>query len=464
MSDAHRIFTEHDVKVTSNGARVLGSPVGSLDFIEQWVTERVKTWVDEIHLLATISLSQPQSVFSALTHGLMNRWTYLSRTCPNITTFLLPLEEAIRTVLLPSITGQSAPNDNQRDIFSIPCRLGGLGIPDPSYSSAEQYSNSQLVSFPLTTLVLTQSDIIPPELYIDQLNAKKLIRSSRFQFLAEKTSEVRKSLSPTLLKLFDIASEKGSSTWLSVLPLRTHGYHLHKGAFRDGLCLRYGWEPPHLPEACICGAKFNVDHAFNCPCGGFPSIRHNELRDITAALMSEVCHNVTIEPTLQPLSGETLNPRSAITEDDARSDVRAEGFWSCRQQQAYFDVKVFDPTTATYRNKPLRSSYRQLEAGKRRNYQDRIINVEHGSFSPLIFTTSGGMGPTATTVYKRLASLLSAKRDEHYSKTILYIRCQISFALLRSAIRCLRGSRSKRTPYTTDSNIELALSEGRVAY
>ena len=221
----------------------------------------------------------------------------------------------------------------------------------------------------------------------------------------------------------------------------------------------------YKPEACICGVKLNVDHAFNCPCGGLPSIRHNELRDITAALMSEVCHNVTIEPTLQPLSGETLNPHSAITEDDARSDVRAEGFWSCRQQQAYFDVKVFNPTAATYRNKPLRSSYRQLEADKRRNYQDRIINVEHGSFrSPLIFTTSGGMGPTATTVYKRLASLLSAKRDEHYSKTILYIRCQISFALLRSAIRCLRGSRSKRTPYTTDSNIELALSEGRVAY
>ena len=62
--------------------------------------------------------------------------------------------------------------------------------------------------------------------------------------------------------------------------------------------------------------------------------------------MKEVCHNVTIEPILQPLSGETLHPRSAIVDDNARSDVRAEGFWDCRQQRAYFDVKVFNPTAA----------------------------------------------------------------------------------------------------------------------
>ena len=127
--------------------------------------------------------------------------------------------------------------------------------------------------------------------------------------------------------------------------------------------------------------------------------------------------------------------------DNARSDVRAEGFWDCRRQHAYFDVRVFNPTAAAYRNKTLQSCYRRLEAGKRHEYQDRILNVEHGSFSPLI-SAAGGMGPTASVVFKRLASLLSAKRDEHYSKTILFIRCQIGFALQRSAIRCLRGSRS----------------------
>ena len=125
-----------------------------------------------------------------------------------------------------------------------------------------------------------------------------------------------------------------------------------------------------VSETCVCGLPFSVDHAFNCPRGGFPSICHNELRDITASLMKEVCHNVTIEPILQPLSGETLHPRSAIVDDNACSDVRAEGFWDCRQQNAYFDVKVFNPTAATYRNKTLQSCYHRLEAGKRREYQE----------------------------------------------------------------------------------------------
>ena len=76
------------------------------------------------------------------------------------------------------------------------------------------------------------------------------------------------------------------------------------------------------------------------PCGGFPSLHHNELRDVTASLMSEVCNPVSVEPCLQPLSGEVLRPRSAITDDNARSDIKADGFWSCRQQSSYFDIKV----------------------------------------------------------------------------------------------------------------------------
>ena len=414
LNEAQQLFTDHNLTIVTDGAQVLGSPIGTLDFITQWINNKVQSWVDEIHCLANISLSQPQSAFSALTHGVMNRWNYVFRTCPDISTFLRPLEDAIRTVLLPSITGQEAPNSVFRELFALPCRLGGLNIPDPSLVSSVQYSNSLLVSSPLISLLLDQSDIIPPELDTLQLEAKQTIRSNKAQFFIEKATSVRESLSSPLQKLFDIANERGSSTWLSVLPLKFHGYHLHKGAFRDGLCLRYGWEPPHLPDICTCGAPFSVDHALNCPCGGFPSLRHNELRDITASLMKEVCHNVTIEPILQPLSGETLHPRSAILDDNARSDVRAEGFWSCRQQHAYFDVKVFNPVAATYRNKSLQSCYHRLEAGKRREYQDRILNVEHGSFSPLIFSTAGGMGPTATVVYRRLASLLSTKRDEDY--------------------------------------------------
>ena len=48
-------------------------------------------------------------------------------------------------------------------------------------------------------------------------------------------------------------------------------------------------------------------------------------------------------------------------------------------------------------------------------YEERVREIEHGSFSPLVFSTAGGMGPIATTVYKRIASLIADKRQEPYS-------------------------------------------------
>ena len=67
------------------------------------------------------------------------------------------------------------------------------------------------------------------------------------------------------------------------------------------------------------------------------------------------------------------------------------------------------------------------------DYQPKIT----GSFTPLVMSLTGGAGPAATTCFKRLASLLSKN-----SSTLAWLRCTLSFALLRSSIRCLQGARS----------------------
>ena len=97
-----------------------------------------------------------------------------------------------------------------------------------------------------------------------------------------------------------------------MLPIQEHGCALHKGAFRDALCLLYGWQPNLLPSTCVCGKTFSIEHALNCPCGGYPSIRHNELRDITATFLTKVCHSVGTKPGLKPLSGEFLKYKTAM--------------------------------------------------------------------------------------------------------------------------------------------------------
>jgi len=62
----------------------------------------------------------------------------------------------------------------------------------------------------------------------------------------------------------------------------------------------------------VCGKSFSVEHAFSCPCGGFPSMRHNDICDLTA---SEVCCNVGVKPALQPLDHEPLRYATANRED-----------------------------------------------------------------------------------------------------------------------------------------------------
>ena len=68
-------------------------------------------------------------------------------------------------------------------------------------------------------------------------------------------------------------------------------------------------------------------------------------------------------------------------------------------------------------------------------YSERINVVEHGSFTPLVFSTCDGMGHEATVAIKRLATTLAFKRNESRN------RCHLPFSLARSAICCVRGSR-----------------------
>ena len=84
---------------------------------------------------------------------------------------------------------------------------------------------------------------------------------------------------------------------------------------------------PYLPTKCGCGSTFTVSHTLSCPTGGFTIIRHNKVHDLLANFLTKVCHDVFIEPHLQPLSGESLTLRTASTDDNARLDVAASRFW-----------------------------------------------------------------------------------------------------------------------------------------
>ena len=176
-----------------------------------------------------------------------------------------------------------------------------------------------------------------------QQSIKRRIQHSKRMKQKEDAANLQRHLPLPLQRSMELSQEKGASTWLTALPIDEHGFALHKAAFRDCLSLRYDWPLQNSPAHCSCGQPFSVEHALTCKTGGFPAVRHNEVRDITATLLTEVCHGVTTEPHLQPLSGESFSHRSAITDDGAGLDVAMYGFWGGRFEKAFVDVRVLTP-------------------------------------------------------------------------------------------------------------------------
>ena len=79
------------------------------------------------------------------------------RTIPDISSLFQPLEDAIRLQLLPSLTGHTACSAIECDLFSLPCRFGGLGVANPTSICDSQFAASIQITAPLKKLIIEQS-------------------------------------------------------------------------------------------------------------------------------------------------------------------------------------------------------------------------------------------------------------------------------------------------------------------
>ena len=116
------------------------------------------------------------------------------------------------------------------------------------------------------------------------------------------------------------------------------------------------------------------------------------MRYITATLLLDVCRNIELEPSLLTLDGEEQTMKKAAKKnDDVRCQICARSSWLCGQK-AFFDVMIFDPNAQRYPKQTLKQFYSLNENEKKRHYNTRIMEVDHGSFSPLVFTVAEGKG------------------------------------------------------------------------
>ena len=110
-------------------------------------------------------------------------------------------------------------------------------------------------------------------------------------------------------QLNKLNQERGSSSWLTSVPLTEEG---------------------------LFGEKFDLHHALSSKKGGFVSLLHNLARSITSSLLSKLCKDVVVEPQLHPLTRESFT-LSTATGNEVRLDMCAHGFWQAGQI-VFFDV------------------------------------------------------------------------------------------------------------------------------
>ena len=176
-----------------------------------------------------------------------------------------------------------------------------------------------------------------------------------------------------------------------------------------------------------------------CHRGGFINVRHNNIRTFEAHLLKEACSDVQIEPPLQPVNGTKFH-RSAIVNDEARLDIR-RGFWK-EGQSAYFDIRTTNADNTSQSSKIIKSVLKIHEQEKKRQYNAKIMEIKHGTFTPIVITVKGVMGHEGHRYHKTRAEKIANKTGEKYEDVKRIIRVKTSFIVLRAALLCLRGSRS----------------------
>ena len=79
-----------------------------------------------------------------------------------------------------------------------------------------------------------------------------------------------------------------------------------------------------------------------------------------------------------------------------------------------------------------------------------------------IYSINGGMSEECTIYHKHLAEKIASKTDQRYDHVISWIRCKLSFLIMKSALLCLRGSRTVGINTDLVDDFSFACDEARL--
>ena len=179
LETAKQIFGDSNIKFTCEGKRHLGVAIGTNEFRIQYVSEKVEEWCKEMKRLSALAKTQPHAAFSAYNHGEQHKFTYFLRTIEGMNELIKPLDNIIMNTFLPAIFGETL-SPQEKGLFALPIREGGLGIEELSIKAPREYEISKKVTQPLVTAMVIQSNTLPDkEEQQSLINEAKLEKTTR---------------------------------------------------------------------------------------------------------------------------------------------------------------------------------------------------------------------------------------------------------------------------------------------
>ena len=335
-----------------------------------------------------------------------------------------------------------------------------MGLIIPSEICQKEYENSREITKETTNKVM-RNEIQFQENRVSTTKLKSNIKNQKKKLNDAKLLEVTNNTSfKTKLRSIEASTENGASICLTVIPTKQFVF-LEKQSIWNAIRMRYNIPLERSPTLCVCGDSFNLQHALSCPQGGLVITRHNEMRNLTSEILGKGCKNVVIEPLLTLLTGKEF-PKSSNTINQTSTDVSARGLW-INGQTAFCDVRVFNPLARCHLHHSLSAVHKKNENEKERKYNQRILQVEHGSFTPIVFQCFGGMSWECSRFFLHTAERLANRGKQPKSKISAWIKARLNFALIRSMLLCLRETRIPSN-FDNISEIDLCASvaEGNI--
>ena len=145
--------------------------------------------------LTEISKSQPHATYVAFTKELKSKFTYYLRTIESFEDYVDPIEEMIRTSILPSLFGRAEPLPEElKERVNLSPAQSGIEIPDLKRESLEQFNTSLDITAPHVNSIVTQSFTNPARELVEE--RKREINAQRRAAAKSRIDRIDESLSP----------------------------------------------------------------------------------------------------------------------------------------------------------------------------------------------------------------------------------------------------------------------------